>query len=201
MSEALLQLRDLGRQYPAGDEVIHALKGVNLDIHAGEMVAIIGQSGSGKSTLMNVLGCLDRPTAGTYRVAGRETGSMEPDELAELRREHFGFIFQRYHLLGDLSALGNAEVPAVYAGLTRAERDERAKQILTRLGMGDRLGHKPGQLSGGQQQRVSIARALDERWQSHPRRRADGCARQPLRRRGDEDPRGAARRRAHDHPR
>ena len=160
MSEALLQLRDLGRQYPAGDDVIHALKGVNLDIHAGEMVAIIGQSGSGKSTLMNILGCLDRPTSGTYSVAGRETGSMEPDELAELRREHFGFIFQRYHLLGDLSALGNAEVPAIYAGLTRAERHERAKQILTRLGMADRMGHKPGQLSGGQQQRVSIARAL-----------------------------------------
>ncbi|MEJ0038289.1 MAG: MacB family efflux pump subunit [Gammaproteobacteria bacterium] len=160
MSEALLQLRNLGRRYPAGDEVIHALKGVNLDIHAGEMVAIIGQSGSGKSTLMNVLGCLDRPTTGTYSVAGRETGSMEPDELAELRREHFGFIFQRYHLLGDLTALGNAEVPAVYAGLTRSARHERARRILGRLGMGDRLGHKPGQLSGGQQQRVSIARAL-----------------------------------------
>ncbi|MEJ1963222.1 MAG: MacB family efflux pump subunit [Gammaproteobacteria bacterium] len=160
MSEALLQLRNVGREYPAGDETIHALKGVNLEIQAGEMVAIIGQSGSGKSTLMNILGCLDRPTTGTYSVAGRETGAMEPDELAELRREHFGFIFQRYHLLGDLTALGNAEMPAIYAGLTRAERHERAKQILKRLGMSDRMGHRPGQLSGGQQQRVSIARAL-----------------------------------------
>jgi macrolide transport system ATP-binding/permease protein len=160
MSEALLQLRDLGREYPAGEETIHALKGVNLDIHAGELVAIMGASGSGKSTLMNVLGCLDRPTSGTYRVAGRETAAMEPDELAELRREHFGFIFQRYHLLGDLTALGNAEVPAIYAGLTRTARHERAKALLTRLGMADRMGHKPGQLSGGQQQRVSIARAL-----------------------------------------
>ena len=160
MTDALLQLRDLGREYPAGDETIHALKGVNLDIQAGELVAIVGTSGSGKSTLMNVLGCLDRPTTGTYRVAGRATAEMGPDELAELRREHFGFIFQRYHLLGDLTALGNAEVPAIYAGLTRNARDERAKQLLARLGMSDRVGHKPGQLSGGQQQRVSIARAL-----------------------------------------
>jgi macrolide transport system ATP-binding/permease protein len=160
MSEALLQLRNVGREYPAGEETIHALKGVDLDIHAGEMVAIIGQSGSGKSTLMNVLGCLDRPTSGTYLVDGRETGQMLPDELAELRREHFGFIFQRYHLLGDLTALGNVEVPSIYAGVTRSARHERARALLTRLGMADRTGHKPGQLSGGQQQRVSIARAL-----------------------------------------
>ncbi len=160
MNEALLQLRNVGREYPAGEETIHALKGVDLDIHAGEMVAIIGQSGSGKSTLMNVLGCLDRPTSGTYLVDGRETGQMLPDELAELRREHFGFIFQRYHLLGDLTALGNVEVPSIYAGVTRSARHERARALLTRLGMADRTGHKPGQLSGGQQQRVSIARAL-----------------------------------------
>ena len=112
----LLRLRDLRREFPAGDEVIAVLRDVNLDIHAGEMVAIVGQSGSGKSTLMNILGCLDRPTRGSYQVAGRETGRMQPDELAELRREHFGFIFQRYHLLGDLDARGNVEVPAVYAG-------------------------------------------------------------------------------------
>src|SRR5690606_18953891 len=125
--------------------------------------AIVGQSGSGKSTLMNILGCLDRPTRGSYQVAGRETGKMEPDELAELRREHFGFIFQRYHLLGDLDARGNVEVPAVYAGSPGPVRNARAEQLLQRLGLGDRMHHKPGQLSGGQQQRVSIARALMKR--------------------------------------
>ncbi|MFF2046342.1 MacB family efflux pump subunit [Stenotrophomonas bentonitica] len=156
----LLRLRDLRREFPAGDETIAVLRDVNLDIAAGEMVAIVGQSGSGKSTLMNILGCLDRPTRGSYEVAGRETGRMEPDELAELRREHFGFIFQRYHLLGDLDARGNVAVPAVYAGSPGPVRTARAEQLLQRLGLGDRMNHKPGQLSGGQQQRVSIARAL-----------------------------------------
>ncbi len=156
----LLRLRDLRREFPAGDETIAVLRDVNLDIAAGEMVAIVGQSGSGKSTLMNILGCLDRPTRGSYQVAGRETGRMLPDELAELRREHFGFIFQRYHLLGDLDARGNVEVPAVYAGSPAPVRSARAEQLLQRLGLGDRMQHKPGQLSGGQQQRVSIARAL-----------------------------------------
>ena len=160
MSQPLLQLRDLRREFPAGEETIAVLKDVNLDIHAGEMVAIVGQSGSGKSTLMNILGCLDRPTVGSYKVAGRETGRMQPDELAELRREHFGFIFQRYHLLGDLDARGNVEVPAIYAGTPADARRSRAEALLARLGLSDRMGHKPGQLSGGQQQRVSIARAL-----------------------------------------
>ncbi len=160
MSQPLLQLRDLRREFPAGEETIAVLKDVNLDIHAGEMVAIVGQSGSGKSTLMNILGCLDRPTLGSYRVAGRETGKMEPDELAQLRREHFGFIFQRYHLLGDLDARGNVEVPAIYAGVPAEARRARAESLLSRLGLDERMGHKPGQLSGGQQQRVSIARAL-----------------------------------------
>jgi macrolide transport system ATP-binding/permease protein len=156
----LLEIRGLQRDFPAGDGTITVLADVNLDIHAGEMVAIIGASGSGKSTLMNILGCLDQPSAGSYRVAGRSTADLDADELAELRREHFGFIFQRYHLLGDLSALGNVEVPAVYAGTARGLRRERAAALLTRLGLADRLRHKPGQLSGGQQQRVSIARAL-----------------------------------------
>ena len=160
MSQPLLQLRDLRREFPAGEETIAVLKDVNLDIHAGEMVAIVGQSGSGKSTLMNILGCLDRPTVGSYKVAGRETGRMQPDELAELRREHFGFIFQRYHLLGDLDARGNVEVPAIYAGTPAEARRSRAEALLARLGLSDRMGHKPGQLSGGEQQRVSIARAL-----------------------------------------
>ena len=157
---ALLELRGLQRDFPAGEGTITVLADINLDIRAGEMVAIVGASGSGKSTLMNILGCLDKPSAGSYRVAGRPTGQLGPDELAELRREHFGFIFQRYHLLGDLSALGNVEVPAVYAGRQSKARRERALALLTRLGMADRLQHKPGQLSGGQQQRVSIARAL-----------------------------------------
>ncbi|MDP5239603.1 MacB family efflux pump subunit [Uliginosibacterium sp. 31-16] len=160
MSTPLLELRDLCRDYPAGEATLRVLDHVNLTIQTGEMVAIVGASGSGKSTLMNILGCLDRPSEGSYRVAGRETGSLEPDELAELRREHFGFIFQRYHLLADLNAQGNVEIPAIYAGKDRQERHARARQILERLGMGERLHHRPGQLSGGQQQRVSIARAL-----------------------------------------
>lgn len=160
MNQALLQLRGLRREFPSGEETLVVLQDIELDIGAGEMVAIVGQSGSGKSTLMNILGCLDRPSAGSYQVAGRETGRMQPDELAQLRREHFGFIFQRYHLLGDLDAVGNVEVPAVYAGVPGAARRARALELLGRLGLGDRTGHTPGQLSGGQQQRVSIARAL-----------------------------------------
>ena len=160
MTEPLLELVGLWREYPSGDEPIAALKDVNLTIAAGEMVAIVGQSGSGKSTLMNILGCLDRPTRGAYRIAGRDVASFDPDELAALRREHFGFIFQRYHLMADLTALDNVEVPAVYAGVARGARRIRAKALLTRLGLGDRMGHRPSQLSGGQQQRVSIARAL-----------------------------------------
>jgi macrolide transport system ATP-binding/permease protein len=160
MAEPLIVLRGLWREFPSGDGTIAALRDIDLTIEAGEMVAIVGASGSGKSTLMNILGCLDRPTAGSYRVRGRETAALEPDELAALRREHFGFIFQRYHLLGELTALGNVEIPAVYAGHRAGERHTRAAALLGRLGMADRIGHRPGQLSGGQQQRVSIARAL-----------------------------------------
>ncbi|MPS79839.1 MAG: MacB family efflux pump subunit [Achromobacter sp.] len=160
MSGPLIALSGVRREFPAGDQTIAVLKDVNLTIEAGEMVAIVGASGSGKSTLMNILGCLDRPTRGDYRVDGRSTGELDPDELAELRREHFGFIFQRYHLLSDLTAQGNVEMPAVYAGKRREARQERALQLLARLGLSDRSEHRPGQLSGGQQQRVSIARAL-----------------------------------------
>lgn len=160
MSGPLIALSGVRREFPAGDQTIAVLKDVNLTIEAGEMVAIVGASGSGKSTLMNILGCLDRPTRGDYRVDGRSTRELDPDELAELRREHFGFIFQRYHLLSDLSAQGNVEMPAVYAGKRREARIDRADQLLDRLGLGDRSEHRPGQLSGGQQQRVSIARAL-----------------------------------------
>jgi macrolide transport system ATP-binding/permease protein len=160
MTQPLLRLHNVGRDYPAGDEPVSALRDVNVDIEAGEFVAIVGVSGSGKSTLMNILGCLDRPTKGSYEVHGRNTAELTPDELAGLRREHFGFIFQRYHLLGDLTAVGNVEMPAVYAGQPRSARQTRTRALLTRLGMADRLGHRPTQLSGGQQQRVSIARAL-----------------------------------------
>lgn len=156
----LLELRGVTREFPAGDTTIAVLKDINLTIHAGEMVAIVGASGSGKSTLMNIMGCLDRPTRGIYRVAGRTTRELSPDALAELRREYFGFIFQRYHLLPELTAVGNVEVPAVYAGKPRNLRRERAIALLQRLGLGERLYHRPAQLSGGQQQRVSIARAL-----------------------------------------
>ncbi|RVT96387.1 MacB family efflux pump subunit [Rhodovarius crocodyli] len=160
MAEALIELRGLRQQFQAGEETLTVLKDIDLTIERGEMVAIVGTSGSGKSTLMNILGCLMRPSGGSYRLGGKEVSTREPDELAALRREYFGFIFQRYHLLGDLSALGNVEVPAVYAGVDRDERRERAAGLLKRLNMADRLDHRPGQLSGGQQQRVSIARAL-----------------------------------------
>ena len=160
MTEPLIRVRGVSRAFPAGDEMVRVLKDVDLDIEAGEMMAIIGASGSGKSTLMNILGCLDRPSSGRYWIGGRETSEMDVDELAELRRERFGFIFQRYHLLGDLSAASNVEVPAIYAGRTRSERHERAIALLTRLGLAERTGNIPGKLSGGQQQRVSIARAL-----------------------------------------
>ncbi|WP_165699930.1 MacB family efflux pump subunit [Chimaeribacter arupi] len=156
----LLELTGIRREFMAGEQRITVLKGINLSVQAGEMVAIVGASGSGKSTLMNLLGCLDQPSAGEYRVAGRATRELSRDQLAELRREHFGFIFQRYHLLSDLTALGNVEVPAIYAGTRHDLRRQRAAALLTRLGLAERLHYRPSQLSGGQQQRVSIARAL-----------------------------------------
>ncbi|MBV5316280.1 MAG: MacB family efflux pump subunit [Desulfobulbaceae bacterium] len=160
MDTPLIELKGVCRDYPSGEGMLTVLQDIDLCINAGEMVAIVGTSGSGKSTLMNIIGCLDRPSRGSYRMDGQETGQMEPDELAYLRREHFGFIFQRYHLLANLNALANVEIPAIYAGLDRKARQQRATALLDRLGMADRLAHAPGQLSGGQQQRVSIARAL-----------------------------------------
>ncbi|CNL23023.1 macrolide transporter ATP-binding /permease [Yersinia aldovae] len=156
----LLELKGIRRSYQSGEETVDVLQDVSLTINAGELVAIIGASGSGKSTLMNILGCLDKPSAGVYRVAGQDVAELDSDALAALRREHFGFIFQRYHLLPHLSAAHNVEVPAVYAGLGKNERRERANMLLTRLGLGERVSYQPNQLSGGQQQRVSIARAL-----------------------------------------
>ena len=158
--QPLLKVTDLTREFPAGENTIQILKGINLEIYPGELVAIVGQSGSGKSTLMNILGCLDQPTAGSYQVKGRETRKLEPDELAQLRREYFGFIFQRYHLLGDLTAAGNVEVPAIYAGVDASARQQRSTELLSDLGLAEKTQNRPSQLSGGQQQRVSIARAL-----------------------------------------
>jgi macrolide transport system ATP-binding/permease protein len=156
----MIELHGVGRGYPSGGGIFFALKNIDLTIRTGEYLAIVGASGSGKSTLMNILGCLDRPSVGTYIVAGQDTATMSADELAAVRREQFGFIFQRYNLLPDLTALGNVEVPAVYAGLSSRERRSRATEILSRLQLHDRLYHRPSQLSGGQQQRVGIARAL-----------------------------------------
>lgn len=161
----LLQLDNVSRWFSIGDKDVGAatvkvLKNINLTIHSGEMVAIVGASGSGKSTLMNILGCLDKPSSGEYLVAGRIPLQLNRDALAELRREHFGFIFQRYHLLNDLNARENVEIPAIYAGIEHEERRQRATNLLSRLGLADRLDYRPSQLSGGQQQRVSIARAL-----------------------------------------
>lgn len=160
MTASLIELQGVCRDYVTGDTCLTVLNKVDLVIAAGEMVAIVGASGSGKSTLMNIIGCLDRPSRGVYRINGRETGRLTPDELAYLRREHFGFIFQRYHLLTSLTALANVEMPAIYAGVTTRDREERARWLLDRLGLAERMDYVPGKLSGGQQQRVSIARAL-----------------------------------------
>lgn len=156
----LIELRHISREFRAGDSVVKALQDINLTIYKGEFVSIMGQSGSGKSTLMNVIGCLDRPSAGQYLVNGMDVSTFTSDELATLRRDCFGFIFQRYNLLATSSASENIEIPAVYAGLSKTIRSERAHQLLTKLGIGDRADHRPNQLSGGQQQRVAIARAL-----------------------------------------
>ena len=160
MAEPLIRIKNLYRRFKSGDGEVTILNNLNLEIEAGEMVAIIGQSGSGKSTLMNILGCLDRPSAGEYYINGRNATDLSPQERAALRREYIGFIFQRYHLLADLKAWENVAIPAIYAGTDGEARGKRAKALLTRLGLGERTEHKPGQLSGGQQQRVSIARAL-----------------------------------------
>lgn len=156
----LMQVKGLIKEFSAGEQTIRVLHDIDLTIHQGEMVAIIGQSGSGKSTLMNILGCLDQASAGDYKIFGKSVNRLQADELAKLRREHFGFIFQRYHLLGDISARDNVSVPAVYAGMDGQARSERAEKLLSDLGLADKVNNRPNQLSGGQQQRVSIARAL-----------------------------------------
>ncbi len=156
----LLELAGVSKTYVSGDATVHALDQVSLQIRAGEFVAIMGQSGSGKSTLMNIIGCLDRPSEGSYRVGGIDVATLDRDQLAALRRDTFGFVFQRYNLLASVTAAENVELPAIYAGSSRRERSERAQALLAKLGLAERAGHRPNQLSGGQQQRVSIARAL-----------------------------------------
>ena len=160
MNTPIIELIDVTKTYRTGDMAVRVLHGISLAIHRGEFVAIMGASGSGKSTLMNLLGCLDRPTTGRYLFEGTDVATLSADEVAHLRRDSFGFIFQGYHLLSTATAVENVEVPAIYAGMTSAKRRERAISILTMLGLGDRLRHRPNQLSGGQQQRVAVARAL-----------------------------------------
>jgi putative ABC transport system ATP-binding protein len=161
---ALIELRNLSKTYDLGEVKVTALNGVSLDIHEGEFVALIGPSGSGKSTLMNTLGCLDRPSAGSYLLAGKEVAGMNREQLAHVRNRRIGFVFQNFNLLSRTTALENVEVPLLYnTDCLRRDRKKRASELLKRVGLGDRLDHKPNQLSGGQQQRVAIARALVNR--------------------------------------
>jgi putative ABC transport system ATP-binding protein len=160
MGAALIHLSQVEKVYRMGDVDVKALRGVDVDIDRGDFVAVMGSSGSGKSTMMNILGCLDRPTRGHYRLAGREVSGLSRDELAEIRNKTLGFVFQSFNLLSRTSAIENVELPLLYAGVGTKERHQRAKEALDKVGLGKRLDHHPAQLSGGQQQRVAIARAL-----------------------------------------
>jgi putative ABC transport system ATP-binding protein len=156
----VIEIEGVTKLYRMGAEIIHALRGVNVKIHRNEYLAIMGPSGSGKSTLMNMLGCLDTPTAGRYEFSRKNVATMVDDELAEIRNREIGFVFQTFNLLPRSNALHNVELPLIYAGLGRTERLEKARKALTNVGLGDRMFHRPNELSGGQRQRVAIARAL-----------------------------------------
>ncbi|HSP12265.1 MAG TPA: ABC transporter ATP-binding protein [Salegentibacter sp.] len=156
----VIEIRNITRDFPLGSEIVKVLKGIDLDIDRGEYVALMGPSGSGKSTLMNLLGCLDTPTSGTYILNGEDVSKMSDDELAEIRNKEIGFVFQTFNLLPRTTALDNVALPMVYAGYSKAERTKRAEEVLTNVGLADRMDHKPNQLSGGQRQRVAVGRAL-----------------------------------------
>ena len=156
----VIEIRNIIRDFPLGQETVHVLKGIDLDIERGDYIAIMGPSGSGKSTLMNLLGCLDTPTSGSYILNGKDVSKMSDDELAEIRNNEIGFVFQTFNLLPRTTALENVALPMIYAGISKKERTHRAEQVLENVGLADRMDHKPNQLSGGQRQRVAVGRAL-----------------------------------------
>lgn len=162
-NKAILQLRDITRDFKLGAQTVHVLKGIDLDIEKNQYLALMGPSGSGKSTLMNLLGCLDTPTLGSYKLNGTDVSSLNDNQLAEIRNKEIGFVFQTFNLLPRSTALENVALPLVYAGMGKQERLERASEVLAQVGLADRMDHRPNQLSGGQRQRVAIARALVNR--------------------------------------
>lgn len=160
MNNSLIDIKNIKRDFQLGSETINVLKGIDLQINKGEYVALMGPSGSGKSTLMNLLGCLDTPTSGTYVLNNKDVSQMVDDELAEIRNKEIGFVFQTFNLLPRTTALDNVALPMIYAGYSKTDRTNRAKEVLNQVGLGDRMDHQPNQLSGGQRQRVAVARAL-----------------------------------------